>query len=308
MVIVGAGPAGATAAIYARRANLRVVMIDKAHLGGALGITARIANWPGTGYDRPLSGAELLRQMHEHAITFGAEFVQTQVYTLNLADDIKEVYTAEGAFRGRTVLLATGAGSRKNKLPGEDKFLGRGVSYCATCDAAFYRGRTVAVLGSSHEAVEEALTLAKFAGAVHVFCPTAKFFAEQDEVDQLMVHPAVKLHYRYSPLAIEGERAVEAVRLSGPGGEVEFLADGVFVYLPGNRPATDFLEGHVKLDKNGFIVTKADLQTSQSGVFAAGDVRGNPVQQVVIAAADGCLAALAVDKYINKRARAASQR
>lgn len=308
IAIIGGGPAGATAAIYARRANLKVVIIDKAQLGGALALTARIANWPGMGYDRPLSGAELLRLMHEHAATFGAEFLQTQVLTASLEGEVKEIYTSHGVVRARAVILATGAGLRQNKIPGEEEYLGRGVSYCATCDAAFYRNRPVAVLGSSQEAVEEALTLAKFACEVHVFCPAARFFAEAEDIEQLSGSPVVRAYFRHSALAIEGDSSVRAVRLAAPDGEVTVPVDGVFIYLPGNKPATDFLAGLVELDERGFIVTGDDLQTSVPGVFAAGDVRGNPVQQVVIAAADGCLAALAADKYINKRARAVSQR
>ena len=308
IAVLGAGPAGTTAAIYGARSRLKVVLIDKARLGGALGITSKIANYPGLGYDRDLSGADLLRLMHEHAEAFGAEFLQSEVYGLNLADDVKEVYTAERIIRAKTVIIATGAGLRENKLPGEEEFLGRGVSYCATCDAAFYAGRVVAVLGNSQEAVEEALVLAKFASRVEVFCPTPRLVAEAEAVRELEAKPTVAVHVRHRALAIEGTATVRAVRVAHPEGERTVPVDGVFVYLPGSRPATQFLEGLLDLDENGYVRTDAEMRTSQPGVFAAGDVRGNEVQQVIIAAADGCLAALAAEKYINKRTRALSQR
>ena len=308
IAIIGAGPAGTTAAIYGARARLKVVMIDKARLGGALGITARIANWPGSGYEKQLSGAELLRSMHEHAESFGAEFLQSQVYAVSLDGDVKEVITAEGVVRAKTIIIATGAGSRDNKLPGEEEYLGRGVSHCATCDAAFYAGRTVAVVGNSQEAVEEALTLAKFAGSVKVLCQTAEFIAERQAVAALEAEHNVQVLRRYHAKAIEGQEVVTGLRVSFAGGEEVLPVDGVFIYLPGNRPAIGFLEEQVDLDERGFIKTDAELQTSRPGVFAAGDVRGNPVQQVVIAAADGCLAALAAERYINKRGRLLSQR
>ncbi|MDA8218536.1 MAG: FAD-dependent oxidoreductase [Dehalococcoidales bacterium] len=308
VAIVGAGPGGSTAAIYAARARLKVIMVDKAKLGGALGITAKIANWPGSGYKQPLSGAELLREMHEHAIAFGAEFVQTQAYGVNPEGKVKEVYTAVDTYRANTLIIATGAGSRENKIPGEDEFLGRGVSHCATCDAAFFAGRTVAVLGNTQEAVEEALYLTKFARVVHVFTPAAKFLAEPEAIHELETNPVVELHNRHRIVGIEGDTLVHGLRVAQGGEETVVSVEGVFVYLPGNKPATGFLEGLVDLDERGFVITDDQRQTSQPGVFAVGDVRGAPVQQVVIAAADGCIAALAADRYINKRARTLSQR
>jgi thioredoxin reductase (NADPH) len=308
VAIIGSGPAGTTAAIYAARARLSAVMIDKATLGGALGITGRIANYPGLGFDREMSGADLLCLMHEHARSFGTAFVQSQVYGLSLEGEVKEVYTAEGVQRAKTIIIATGAGSRDNKLPGEEEYLGRGVSYCATCDAAFYGGRTVAVLGNSPEAVEEALVLAKFAGRVLFFNPANRFIAEEDAVAQLAALPNVEIKQRFRALGVQGEQTVNALRLGGPEGELTIPVDGVFIYLPGNKPATGFLQGLVDLDERGYVVTDAQTQTSVPGVFAAGDVRGNDLQQVVIACADGCVAALAADRYINKRARTLSQR
>ncbi|MHB1134046.1 MAG: NAD(P)/FAD-dependent oxidoreductase [Chloroflexota bacterium] len=308
LAIVGAGPAGTTAAIYAARARLSVIMIAKAKLGGALGITHRIANWPGSGYDRPLSGAELLRQMHEHAASFGAEFLQSEVYALLLEGTPKEIVTAEGNLKAKTVLIATGAGSRLNRLPGEEEFMGSGVSNCAICDAAFYVGRAVAVVGSSQEAVEEALVLARFAGHVHVLCPTAEFIAEPDAVAELRAQPNVTILPLHRLRAIQGEQTVNGVLVAHDGLEEVLPVEGVFVYLPGNRPATAFVEGQVELDERGFIVTDAELMTSQPGVFAAGDVRGGPVQQVVMATADGCLAALGAERYIKQRERLTAQR
>lgn len=308
IAIIGAGPGGTTAAIYGARARLKVALIDKAKLGGALGMTAKIANWPGSGYERQLGGAELLRLMHEHAEAFGAEFVQSEVYAVSLDGEVKEIITAEGVIRAKTVIIATGAGSRDNKLPGEEEFLGRGVSHCATCDAAFYAGRTVVVVGNSQEAVEEALTLAKFAGTVKVVCQTAKLVAEEQAVAALAACENVSVLPRYHAKAIEGQETVTGLLVTHPGGEEVLPADGVFMYLPGNRPAIGFLAGQVELDERGFIKTNAELETSTRGVYAVGDVRGAAVQQVVVAAADGCMAALAAERFISKRGRLLSQR
>ena len=300
VVVIGAGPAGSTAAMYAARAKLRAVMLTRSELGGSLALTHSIANYPGLGFKEALSGADLLRLMHEHAQHFGAELVTAQVLAVDFSGEVKQVVTSEGIFAGRTVIITTGAGSRPNKLPGEEEFLGRGVSYCATCDAAFCTNQDVAVVGSGEEAVEEALVLTSFARTVHFVSPAAQIIANVEDVRALQEKANVVMHMQHTARAIRGEAGVESLLLHGPGGnEIAVPVYSVFIYLPGNRPATDFLRGAVALDDDGYVVVGPDLSTSVPGVYAAGDVRGPLAKQVVLAAADGCLAALSARKYLH---------
>ncbi len=308
VAIIGGGPAGSTAAIYAARARLNTLVLDKANLGGSLSQTAHIANYPALGYEEPLSGAELLQRMHDHATSLGAAFLQTQVFGLSLEEEIKEIYTAEGTVKARAVILATGIGARANKLEGEERLLGRGVSYCATCDAAFYGGKTAALLGSSTEAVEEALALARFAAQVYLLVPGGKLTAEAELLEQLEQTANIEVRYRQRVEAIEGEETVTGLRIRTGEGEEHLPVAGVFIYLPGNKPATELFQGAVELDADGYIVTDGHWQTSVAGVFACGDARNREVKQVIVAGAEGCLALLSADRYLNKRSQMQVQR
>lgn len=307
VVIIGGGPAGLSAALYAARAGLRTVVLDKNPRASALGMTERIENYPGV--PGVLSGLELLERFREQARQFGAEIVTAQVLSADVLVDPKEVMASTGTYRGRAVIVATGAMGRKQALPGEEAFVGRGVSYCATCDAAFFRGQEVAVVGDNDEAVEEALHLARFAAAVHVVLPSSRFKADPARVDRLVNLPAVKLHPGRKVTEIFGNGRVEGVRLAARsgGGEEELPVRGVFVYLQGNRPAVDFLHGAVRTTPDGCVEVDDQLQTSVPGVFAAGDVVCRKVRQAVVAAADGALAAMAAERYLSGRHAIRSQ-
>jgi thioredoxin reductase (NADPH) len=308
VIIVGAGPGGASAAIYAARAGLRTLMLDRSVMGGALARTSHIANYPGLGYREPLAGTDLLRMMREHAESLGARMVQSQVYGVELEDEEKSVVATDNVYTGRALIIATGAGSRDNKLPGEEEHLGRGVSYCATCDAAFFAGRDVVVLGNSYEAVEEAAVLARQARSVVVVTGSSRMLADKHEVDALLSRGNVSLRLQHTPLAVVGEQVVTGLRVRTPVGREEIIpADGIFVYLPGAKPATEFLENKVRLDEHGYIITNENMETSVPGVYAVGDVRGRPIRQVVLAAADGCLAALAAERYLRHTTKTTSQ-
>lgn len=311
VAILGAGPAGATAAIYTARAKLKTIVIDKSMLGGALALTSKIANYPGFGYREPISGRDILNQMQEHARYFGAEFLQSMVYSVDLESDPKTIMIGEGMVVAKAVIIATGASSRQSSIAGEEDFLGRGVSYCATCDGPFYLDKAVAVVGNSDEAVEEALSLSRFAHTVRFVSPTARLLADASKVDDLKAEHKIELHLRHMLLLIAGDedKGVKSVTIASPSGDQETLAvEGVFIYLPGNKPSVDYLSGVVQLSEEGFIVADEELQTSVPGVFAAGDVRGHRLKQVVVSAADGALAAMAADKYVNKRQKLLSQR
>lgn len=299
VVIIGGGPAGLTAGQYAARAGLRTVILDKSAGGGALAFASVIENYPGVG---PISGKELLDIFREQAIGFGAEYVETQVIGVNLTGEVKETYTMERTYKSKAVIIATGAMGRKPTIKGEAEFLGRGVSYCAVCDAAFFKEKTVCVLGDSEEALKEAGYLSRFADTVYLISPSSKLKVEEDNPNLRI--PNLKIMLGYTASQIEGEEVVERIRLRNSEGKEEALElSGVFVYLHGSRPIVDFLQGALELSDDECIVTNKMMETSIPGVFAAGDVTCTEVRQVVIAAAHGCIAALSAEKYITQRKR-----
>ncbi|MFN3740850.1 MAG: NAD(P)/FAD-dependent oxidoreductase [Thermodesulfovibrionales bacterium] len=299
VVIIGGGPAGLTAGQYAARAGLRAVILDKSAGAGALAFASVIENYPGVG---PISGKELLDIFREQAIGFGAEYIETQVIGVNLTGEIKETYTMDRTYKSKAVIIATGAMGRKPTIKGEAEFLGRGVSYCAVCDAAFFKGKTVCVLGDSEEALKEAGYLSRFADTVYLISPSSKLKVEEDNPNLRI--PNLKIMLGYTALEIQGQEVVERIRLKGPEDKEENLElSGVFVYLHGSRPIVDFLQGTLELSDDECIVTNKMMETSIPGVFAAGDVTCTEVRQVVIAAAHGCIAALSAEKYITQRKR-----
>lgn len=304
VVIIGGGPAGATAALYASRANLKVVVLDKSAVAGALGVTSKIANYPGVA--QVVSGLELLMTMREQAQSFGAEFVTAQVVSADLHAEPKEVHTSVGPYYGKTVMVGTGKMGRKNKIAGEEEFLGRGVSYCATCDAAFFRDQTVAVIGSTEEAVEEALFLTGFVRKLYLVAPGDKLHANSEHLRQLEQNPKVEVHKNQALREVAGGDTVKGIRISGKGGEEMLDVDGVFVYLPGNAPIIEFLDGALETDEQGFVVTDRERMTNIPGVYAIGDITGNFIQQAVVAASDGAIAAMSAEKFIRGRAKVRS--
>ena len=300
VVIIGGGPAGLSAAQYAARSNLKTVVIDKSPDAGALAYSSKIENYPGV--PEPLSGPELLDIFRKQAVNFGAEYVEKQVVGVKLGDDMKEVYTIDQAYVGKTMIIATGSMGRKATIKGEAQFLGRGVSYCAICDAAFYKGMTVCVIGDSEEAVKEAGLLTRFAGTVYLISPSKGLKVEDD-------HPTLrsenlKVLKGQSVTSIEGNEVVERIRMvDSDRNETALELSGVFVYLHGSKPIVDFLGEAIELSEEECIVTNKMMQTSIPGVFAAGDVICTEVRQVVIAASNGCIAALSAEMYLHHRKR-----
>jgi len=297
IVIIGGGPAGLAAAQYAARGKLKVVIIDKSRTAGALAYSSRIENYPGL--TQPLPGKELLDIMRNQAIDFGAEYVETQVVGVNLADETKDAMTLDRLYSGKTMIIATGSMGRKPGIKGEAEFLGRGVSYCAICDAAFYRGLKVCVIGNSEEAIKEAGVLTRFAETVYLISPTAKL---HDEDHPVLNEPNIKQLLGCTVASIDGREVVEKVKMRNHEGKEEDLeVAGVFVYLHGNKPVVDFLFGAVETKEDGCIPVNSMMETSVPGVFAAGDVTCTEVRQVVVASSQGCIAALAAEKYLFKR-------
>lgn len=301
VIIIGGGPAGASAAIYTARANLKTLVVDKGLTAGALGITEKISNYPGV--PGPISGAELVAIMRRQAESFGAQFITDKVVGVDLHADPKVVQGGTGTYLGRAVILATGAMGRGQTVPGEEKFLGRGVSTCATCDGAFFRDRDVAVVGSNDEALEEALFLTRFARRIHLIAPTPELKASPQLAAEALAQPKIEVHLGVRLKEIVGDGKVTGVRVHPRSGEEQVLpVEGVFLYLQGNQPITDYLQGQLETTATGcLIVDEATMQTSIPGVFAVGDLLCNHTKQAVIAAADGVKAALSVERYLSGR-------
>jgi thioredoxin reductase (NADPH) len=300
VIIIGGGPAGSTAAIYSARAGFKTLVIDKGLTAGALGVTSKIANYPGiTG---EISGADLLAVMREQAIAFGAVYVQDKVIGSDIESDEKTVYTNNNTYTSRAVIISTGSMGRGKRVKGEDELLGHGVSYCATCDAPFFKEKEVAVAGNSDEAIEEALFLTRFASKVHFLSPTPELKAPQHLVDLIMENNKIQFYPGAALKEIIGDKKVEGVRFAVRGeGDQTVSVDGAFIYLQGGKPITDFLSGQLEISDSGCLIVNQEFQTAIPAVYAVGDVLCNHVKQAVIAAAEGAVAAISIEKVLNSR-------
>ena len=299
VIIIGGGPAGLSAAQYASRANLKTIVLDKSPTAGALAYSSKIENYPGL--VKPISGQELLDRFRNQAIKFGSEYVEMQVVGVKLDEEIKEVHGIDQNYKGKAVIVATGSMGRKPGIPGEEKFLGRGVSYCAICDAAFYKDQNVCVIGNSEEALKEAGVLTGFTDKVYLIAPSKEIKTGDDQSPMDLKKINVILNHRVS--AIEGDDYVTKIRIKDldTGEEKDMAMDGVFVYLHGSRPIVDFLYSSVPLSDKSCVMTHRTMETSIPGVYAAGDVTCSEVRQVVLSAAFGSMAALSAEKYIRHR-------
>ncbi|KAA3659242.1 MAG: thioredoxin reductase [Chloroflexi bacterium] len=300
VIIIGGGPGGASTAIYTARADLRTLVIDKGLTAGALGITTKISNYPGV--PGPVTGAELVEVMRQQAESFGAKFMTDKVVGIDFSGEEKMVMAGTGSFYAKAVVLATGSMGRTNSVKGEAELLGRGVSYCATCDGAFFRDAAVAVIGNNDEALEEALFLTKFATKIHLIVPSPQLKASEHLAHEVTAHPKIEMKTGTRLKEIVGTEKVEAIRVHPRGGAEELLpVSGAFVYLQGGQPITDYLMDQIETSENGCMIVDKEMQTTLPGVFAIGDLLCSHIKQAVVAAADGVIAAVAVDKFVNGR-------
>ena len=299
-VIVGGGPAGLSAAIYLARAKCKVLVIEKEKVGGQITITADVVNYPGTG---KVSGSELAAQMEQQARGFGAEFIAAEVIGLKLDQDIKELETTAGTVEALSVILATGANPRKVGFFGEKNFQGRGVAYCATCDAEFFTGMDIFVIGGGLAAVEESMFLSRYGKTVTILVRSNKFRAPQTAVDALANYPNIKVRFNTVVERVGGETMISYADFRDEvTGKVEhYMAEegetfGVFVFA-GYIPNTGLFREQVTLNEQGYVVTNEDKETNVKGVFAAGDVCIKSLRQVVTAVSDGAIAAVAAERH-----------
>jgi len=299
-VTIGGGPAGASAAVYAARGKLKTLVIDKAPKAGTLAITHKIANYPGVREE--VTGLELLTRMQSQAKDFGAEFVRSTVLSVDFSEELKKIELAEGTIKAKSVFIAVGAKAPSGKIKGEEEYTGRGVSYCSTCDAAFYQDRVVAVVGDNDEAIHEAETLAKYCKTVKLLIPTE--LKGDVHLSALENNANVEIYKRHRVREIIGTDSVEQiVVLTDKKEEQVWDVDGIFLYLGGMMPGTDFLKGAIIRDEEGYCLVDEYLRTNVDGVFAGGDARRTPIKQAVISAADGAIAALSAEQHVNKRSK-----
>src|SRR5208337_3593893 len=257
-IIIGGGPAGLTAAQYTSRAKMKTVVLDKSATAGALAYASLIENYPGL--SSFISGKDLLDLFRKQAMAFGAEYVEAKVIGVYLGGEVKEVFTMDKTYHGKTVIIATGSMGRKASIKGEADFLGKGVSYCAICDAAFYKGKEVCVIGDSEEAVKEAGLLTRFAKTVYLITPSQKLRVAEDDPD--LAIPNLKVMTGQTVTAIEGSEIVERIQLKDSDGrESELALSGVFVYLHGSKPVIDFLQGSVEISEDECIITNTMKET-----------------------------------------------
>ncbi len=302
VVIIGAGIAGLTAAIYVRRSNKTVLVLEGQAYGGQIINTLQIENWPG---DYGVSGVDLMQKIYKQATELGAEVEFEEVEVVEKVGEDFVIKTEDGEYKAGAVILAVGAEDKKLGIEREAELTGRGVSYCATCDGAFYKGKNVAVIGGGNTALYDAVYLADIADKVYVVHRRDEFRGDAVLVEKLKRKENVEFVLGYVPEQILGDDKVAGVKLA-PSGKVDSVTsektldvDGIFVAI-GKKPATEKYAELVKLDENGYIVASEDCKTSCDGVYVAGDCRTKDIRQLVTAAADGAVAADAAVNYLSK--------
>jgi thioredoxin reductase (NADPH) len=299
LIILGGGPAAMTAGIYAARNKLNTLLIEKAMLGGLIVNTEWVENFPG--FPEGISGLDLAELMQKQAEKFGIHKVIAEVKGLEVRDKLKIAKTTEGNFTAKAVIIACGSDRINLNVPGEKEFTGRGVSYCATCDAAFFKNQPVAVVGGGNSAVYEALHLAKFASQVTLIHRRDQLRASRIMEEKARSEPKINFLWNTTVSSVEGNEKVEKLSLNNmlTSEKSTLPVSGVFVSI-GQKPNTDFLKGVVNLDANGYVITNEKMETSIPGVLAAGDIRSNSIRQAISAAGDGATAAVYADRYIGE--------
>jgi thioredoxin reductase (NADPH) len=300
LVIIGGGPAGLTAAIYSSRALIETLVIEKMLPGGQPVLTTYIENYPG--FPEGISGVEFAQRLESQAEKFGTKIITSNpVSRLLKVEEGFQIETEGETFLAKAVIVATGTSPRKLDVPGEKEFIGRGVSYCAVCDGAFYKDKVVAVVGGGDSALDEAIYLTRFASKVYLIHRRVQLRAEKILQERAFSNPKINFIWDTVVKGIEGNRKVERLRLLNVKSqeETELSADGIFIYI-GTIPNSSIVKDLVQLDENGYIITDAMMRTNILGIFAAGDVRNTVFRQLATVVGDGAIAANSAEKYLGE--------
>jgi len=301
VIIIGGGPAGLTAGLYTSRGRLKTLLIEKGLIGGLVTTTEWVENYPG--FEEGVMGAELAQKMQQQATKFGLEIKQAAVERVSVDGKKKTITLDDGSqLEAKALILTTGAHPRTLKIPGEDEFRGKGVSYCATCDGAFFKDNDIAVVGGGDSAVQEAIFLTKFAKTVYVIHRRDKLRAEKILQERALSNPKIKFLWDSVVEKIDGDNSgvtsllVKNVKTNE---NTKIDVQGVFIYI-GYNPNTEFMSGLANLDKENYLITDENMSTSSPGVYAAGDVRAKQLKQIATAVGDGAIAGVEAEKYIEE--------
>lgn len=300
IIVVGGGPAGLSAGLYGSRSKLDVLIIEKGKFGGQAATTAELENYPGSILN--CTGPALSERMKEQATEFGTKFVKDDIVDADFTQDIKVLRGKNGEYHGRVIIIATGADPRLAGFDREVELRGRGVSYCATCDADFFEGLDVAVIGGGDSAITEALHLTKYAESVTIIHRRDSLRAAKSLQEKAFNHPKIKFIWNSTVTEAKGDEILESLTVKNlqTGETSDLEVNGVFVFV-GLDPITQAFKGHIELDEKGYIPTDTEMRTNVEGIFAAGDVRVKTLRQVITAAADGAIAAITAEEYINEK-------
>ncbi len=302
LIILGSGCAGLSAAIYAGRAKLRTLILENSLFGGQASITNQVANYPGT---PDISGFQLMELMLSQAKSFGAELITAPVNEVLLSGELKEVKTSSGSFKSLAVIIAAGGSPKKLGFDGEEKFKGKGIGYCATCDGFFFQSKDIFVIGGGNSAAEEALYLTRFGKKVTVLVRKDAFRCAPYLADQVMQHPKIEVLFNTELIRAFGDDTLKGAEIKNNKTGESFTYNvsaedgifGIFVFV-GYKPNSELFSGQVALDENGYVIAGEKMETNLPGVYAAGDIRPKELRQLVTAAADGAIAATEAEKYV----------
>lgn len=294
-IIIGAGPAGLTAAIYLLRENKKIKIIEKETIGGKITSSARVDNYPGF---KSISGSELADKLFEQVTNLGGEIDIEEFQKIN-NDKIKEVITDEGTYQTKSIIIATGTYFNTLKIADEDKFLGNGISFCTVCDGAFYKDKVVAVVGGGNTAIINAIYLSTLAKKVYLIVREDTIRGEKVNIDELLTKENIEIIYNSEVTKYLGDTSIKGIVIKNKDNTKELAVDGIFLAI-GQVPETKKVNNLLNLDKYNYIEAKEDCQTNIAGIFAAGDVRSKKVRQLTTATNDGTIAALNVINYLNE--------
>lgn len=297
LIIIGGGPAGLTAGIYALRARLNTILLEKFIPGGIAVTTDIVENYPGF---ISISGTDLMQKFEEHAREVGLKVISETVEKIEIKDKVKIIYTSNNRYETLSIVIATGTYHKRLNISGESKLIGKGVSYCAVCDGPLFKNKNIAVIGCGNSGIQEGLFLLKFVNHITFVEFLPYITADKILQERIQSSPKATFYLNHTLNSINGENGVASITITdkATGKQDTINIDGVFIYI-GLVPNTKFLDNVVKLDKSGYVITNDNLETSVTGVFAAGDVRSKYLRQIVTSAGDGALAAFMAGEYID---------